>query len=272
MSITPHRPRMTDLLVDNIGAVRRLTLHRPSRRNALSPELVAALTAALRDADHDPTVHAIVVDGAPATDGRAVFCAGGDLGANLGATPNFAEQHAARAGFAELLLTFHRLGTPTIAAVDGVALGGGFGLVLACDLAVVAHGARLGTPEVKRGLFPMMISALIDEVLPRKAAMELMLTGGEVDGARAVELGIANHVVPSDQVLPRALELANTIASLSPSVVGLGRRAVQQQRGMSFEQKLLFLRDQLTINLQLDDAAEGVTAFMQKREPRWTGR
>jgi enoyl-CoA hydratase/carnithine racemase len=270
--MTPHRVAMTDLLVDNTGPVRRLTLHRPSRRNALSPELVAELTAALRDADHDPAVHVIVIDGAPSTDGRATFCAGGDLGANLATTPHFAEQHAARAGFAELLLTFHRLGTPTIAAVDGVALGGGFGLVLACDIAVVSTTARLGTPEVKRGLFPMMISAFIDEVLPRKAAMELMLTGGEVDGARAVELGIANHVVAAEHVLPRAFEVANAIAALSPAVLSLGRRAVQQQRGMSFEQKLLFLRDQLTINLQLDDAAEGVAAFMQKREPRWMGR
>jgi enoyl-CoA hydratase/carnithine racemase len=263
---------MSDLLVENTGPVRRLTLHRPSRRNALSPELVAALTVALREADQDATVHAIVLDGAPSSDGRATFCAGGDLGGNVAATPHFAEQHSARAGFADLLLTFHRLGTPTIAAVDGVALGGGFGLVLACDLAVVADTARLGTPEVKRGLFPMMISALLDEVLPRKAAMELMLTGGEVDGARAVELGIANHVVAAEQVLQRAFELANTIACMSPAVVALGRRAVQTQRGMSLEQKLLFLRDQLTINLQLDDAAEGVAAFMQKREPRWMGR
>jgi enoyl-CoA hydratase/carnithine racemase len=263
---------MTDLLVENTGPIRRLTLHRPARRNALSSELVAALSAALRGADHDPNVRAIILDGAPSADGRATFCAGGDLGGSLAATPHFAEQHAARAGFAELLLTFHRLGTPTIAAVDGVALGGGFGLVLACDLAVVASTARLGTPEVKRGLFPMMISALIDDVLPRKASMELMLTGGEVDGARAVELGIANYVVAAELVLPRAFELANTIASLSPSVIALGRRAVQQQRGMSFEQKLLFLRDQLTINMQLDDAAEGLAAFVQKREPHWTGR
>lgn len=262
---------MTVLLVDDHEGVRTLTLNRPERRNALSPELVTTLDAALKAADADSAVRCIVVTGAPSPDGKPTFCAGGDL-AGMTGDIGFYEQHLARGGFAELLLTFRRLRTPTIAAVDGIALGGGFGLVLACDLAIGADDARLGTPEVKRGLFPMMIAALIDEVLPKKQAMELMLCGGEIDGRRAVELGVVNRSVPSSRVLDEAKQLASTVALQSSAVLALGKRAVHQQRDMPFEQKLMFLRDQLTLNLQLDDAAEGVAAFVGKRAPVWKGR
>jgi enoyl-CoA hydratase/carnithine racemase len=162
--------------------------------------------------------------------------------------------------------------TPTVAAVNGLALGGGFGIALSCDLAVAADDARLGTPEVKRGLFPMMIAAVIDEVLPKKAAMELMLLGGEVMGPRAVELGIVNRVVARADVRAESHALARRVASMSPAVLALGKRAVHLQRDMPFEQKLAFLRDQLTLNLQLEDAAEGVSAFIEKRDPQWKGR
>jgi enoyl-CoA hydratase len=262
---------MSVLLVDEpASGVRRLTLNRPERKNALSPELVTALDDALRAADGDAAVRVVVITGAGDGD-KAAFCAGGDLGGGL-VGDGFFEQHLARGAFAELLLTMHRAKTPTIAAVNGLGLGGGFGLVLGCDLAVAADDARLGTPEVKRGLFPMMIAALIDEVLPKKAAMELMLTGSEVMGARAVELGIVNRVVPRADVMGEALRLATTVASMSPAVLALGKRAVTLQRDMPFENKLMFLRDQLTLNLQLEDAAEGVSAFLEKRTPHWNGR
>ncbi len=259
------------LLVDDRDGVRVLTLHRPERRNALSSELVAALDVALHAADNDDSVRCIVVTGAPSLDGKPTFCAGGDLQGGLNGDGFFA-QHLSRGGFAELLLTFRRLRTPTVAAVTGLALGGGFGLVLACDLAVAAGDARLGTPEVKRGLFPMMIAALIDEVLPKKQAMELMLTGGEVSGQRAVDLGIVNRVVAAEDVVGEAMKLAATIAAQSSAVLALGKRAVHLQRDMPFEQKLMFLRDQLTLNLQLEDAAEGIAAFGGKRAPVWKGR
>jgi enoyl-CoA hydratase/carnithine racemase len=261
---------MSILLTDDHDGVRTLTLNRPERRNALSPELVEALTAALHAADDDKNVRAIVLAGAGDGEKQA-FCAGGDLGGGL-VGDGFFEQHLARGSFAELLLVLRRLKKPTVAAVHGLALGGGLGLVLSCDLAIAAEDARMGTPEVKRGLFPMMIAAVIDEVLPRKAAMELMLLGGEVQGARAVELGIVNRVVPRADVRAEAHALAKRLASLSPAVLSLGRRAVLLQRDMPFEQKLAFLRDQLTLNLQLEDAAEGVSAFLEKRDPQWKGR
>lgn len=261
------------LLVDSRpDGVRLLTLNRPERKNALSPELVEALTQALIDADKEKAVRAVVLTGAPDPgSGKSAFCAGGDLGSGQHGD-GFFEQHKERGAFADLLLAFRRMGKPTIAAVNGIALGGGFGLVLACDLAVGADDAELGTPEVKRGLFPMMIAALLYEQLPRKAANELVLTGGKVSGARAVELGVLNRVVPKAEVMASAMAYAAQLSSLSTSVLQLGKRAIQQQQDMPFEQKLAFLRDQLTLNLQLEDAAEGVAAFLQKREPQWKGR
>jgi enoyl-CoA hydratase len=263
------------LLVDDApGAaqgVRLLTLNRPERKNALSPELVAALTRAFAEAEADKAVRAVVLTGAGDGSARAAFCAGGDLGGGPGGD-GFFEQHKERGAFAELLLTMRRMSKPTVAAVNGMALGGGFGLVLACDLAIAADDADLGTPEVKRGLFPMMIASLIYEQLPRKAANELVLLGGKVAGARAAELGIVNKVVARAEVKDSALAWATQLASLSPSVMQLGKRAIAEQHDMPFSQKLAFLRDQLTLNLMLEDAAEGVSAFLQKREPEWKGR
>ena len=261
---------MAILLAADVDGVRTLTLNRPERKNALSPELVEALSRALVEGDRDPAVRVVVLTGAPLVD-KECFCAGGDLGGGLQGD-GFFEQHLARGSFADLLLVMRRMKTPTVAAVNGLALGGGFGLVLSCDLAVAADDARLGTPEVKRGLFPMMIAALIDEVLPKKAAMELMLLGGEVQGARAVELGIVNRVVPRAEVSNVAADMGRKVASMSSAVLALGKRAVLLQRDMPFEHKLSFLRDQLTLNLQLEDAAEGITAFLEKRDPVWKGR
>jgi enoyl-CoA hydratase len=261
---------MVLLVEDNPGGqqgVRLLTLNRPERRNALSPELVTTLIDALDAAEKNDSVRVVVLTGA----GDKAFCAGGDLGDGPKGD-GFFQQHKDRGSFAELLLTMRRMTKPLIAAVNGMALGGGFGLVLACDLAVAADDADLGTPEVKRGLFPMMIAALIYEQLPAKAANELVLLGGKVTGARGVEMGIVNKVVAKDRVMAEAMAYAVGLASLSTSVLQLGKRAIQQQRDMPFEQKLAFLRDQLSINIMLEDAAEGISAFIQKREPQWKGR
>lgn len=262
------------LLVDDARApgVRVLTMNRVDRRNALSPDLVRALIDAVKAADRDDAVRAVVLTGAgdPANTKRA-FCAGGDLGGGMQGD-GFLQQHVERGAFAELLVALRRSAKPWVAAVNGVAMGGGFGLVLACDLAVAADDARMGTPEVKRGLFPMMIARLLYEQLPRKAANELVLLGEEVQGARAVEIGVVNRVVPAGEVLDAALALAAKLAALSPSVLGLGRRAVNRQLDMPFDAALDHLRDQLTLNIQLEDAAEGIGAFLQKREPQWKGR
>jgi enoyl-CoA hydratase len=248
------------------SGVRLITLNRPDRRNALSPQLMTELLAALDEADVDAGVRCVVITGA----GDKAFCAGGDLGGAAG--DGFADMHFSRRAFADLLRTFRSMRTPTVAAINGLALGGGFGLALSTDLAVAADDAPLGTPEVKRGLFPMMIARLIYEVLPRRAANELVFLGERVSGARAVELGIVNKVVPKAEVLGAALDYADRLANLSSAVLSLGRRAVYQQMDMPFDSALAHLHDALTLNLQTEDAAEGITAFFEKREPEWKGR
>ena len=258
---------MTEVLLsDDDAGVRTLTLNRPERRNALSPDLVKALIQGLQQADDDREVRAVVITGA----GEKAFCAGGDLGAPSG--EGFLGMHEDRGSVAELLKTFRRMKTPTIAAVNGMALGGGFGIVLACDFAIAAESAQLGTPEVKRGLFPMMIARLIYEQLPRKQANELVLFGEKIDAKRAEALGVVNEVARDEDVLARANEYAKRIAALSPAVIGLGRRAIYRQLDMPFDAALSHLHDQLTLNLQTEDAAEGITAFFEKRDPVWKGR
>jgi enoyl-CoA hydratase/carnithine racemase len=246
--------------------VRVITLNRPDRRNALNAQLLHALGQALKEADSDRSVRAIVVTGA----GDRAFCAGGDLSPPDG--DSFLELHDARGGFADLLRQWRHLSKPTVAAVNGVALGGGFGIVLACDFAIARENAQLGTPEIRRGLFPMMIARLVYEQLPRRIANELVLLGNKLDAHRAHQVGILNEVVPPKLLLDEAVGYAGELAKFSPAVMGLGRRAIYRQMDMPFDPALSFLHDQLTMNLQTEDAVEGITAFFEKREPVWKGR
>lgn len=259
------------LRADNDG-VRTLTLNRPQRKNALSPDLVLALLDAIGAADADKSVRALVITGAQeAGDPKAAFCAGGDLQGGL-MGDGFLEMHEARGRFADLLRAMKDAATPTVAAVNGTALGGGFGLMLACDLVVCAKGAKLGTPEIKRGLFPMMIARTVYAAMPVHLANELVLLGETLDAERAERLGIINRATDAADVVKEAKSLAARLAALSPAVMRLGRRAVNHQRDLSADAALTFLQDQLTLNLQCEDAAEGISAFIERRDPEWKGR
>lgn len=258
---------MTDLLLYEVcDRVAVLTLNRPEKRNALSADLVCALREALRRADGDAEVGAIVLTGA----GEKAFCAGGDLSQAAG--DGLLAMHQGRADFAELLAAFGRLGKPVVGAAQGHALAGGFGLLLACDLVVVRRDARYGTPEIKRGLFPMMIISVLLKTLGRRRTLELVLTGRELDGDMLVQWGAANRSVEAGDVLREARGIAAEMASLSPSVLALGRRSLFAAEEMTQHQQLEFLRSQLTINTLAEDAAEGVRAFFEKRPPNWSGR
>ena len=203
--------------------------------------------------------------------GEKAFCAGGDLGAPSG--DGFLAMHQDRGAFADLLCLFRKLKTPTVAAVNGMSLGGGFGITLACDFAVTYKEAKLGTPEVRRGLFPMMIGRLIYETLPRRAANEIIMLGQTFNGERALVLDVVNRCVDAqNEVLPTALELAVQLAAQSPAALALGKPAMNAQRDMPHDIALSFLRDQLSLNLMTEDAAEGITSFFEKRDPKFTGR
>lgn len=244
-----------------------VTIDRAEKRNAMSRATVSQLTDAFEELGSDDQLRAIVLTGA----GDKAFCAGGDVGDQqpdggpLG-------MHKERGGFADMLIAMNRSQTSIIARVNGKALGGGFGLVLNCDMAVAANDATFGTPEIKLGLFPMMITAVIQRNLHRKHALELMFTGEQIGGDRALEMGIVNRVADEGELDDELDDLVDRVTSFSPAILGLGRQAFYDTQDMGFEEALRTLHSELTINTLAEDAAEGIMAFMAKRDPEWKGK
>jgi len=242
-------------------------MNRPARRNALSVGLVNELIVALETARDDPAVGAIVLSGA-----GGAFCSGGDISQMSGGGEADESGVPFRGGFVELNLAFTQVGKPIIAKVQRYAYGGGLGLVCASQFAIAEEGAKFGTPEIDRGLFPMMIMANILRTVPRREALELMLTGDRITADRAAEIGLINRAVPADQLDAEVDVLARKLASKSPQVLSLGLQAFYKQADMDLADALPYLQDMLLQCFGTDDAREGMMAFMEKREPHWTGR
>ncbi|MCU0695786.1 MAG: enoyl-CoA hydratase-related protein [Myxococcaceae bacterium] len=248
------------------GGTARLTIDREAARNALSPAVVQQLIEALSRAEADAAVRCVVLTGA----GSRVFCAGGDLGGMSG--DGFLSAHDGRRAYGLLLQKFQQVKKPTVARVNGHALAGGLGLVLACDLAVATADAGFGTPEIDRGLFPMMLMALLQRHLGRKRALELVLTGERITAARALEWGLVNRVVPAAELDFATGALAASLAGKSQAILALGRRAFFTAEDLPLGQAVEFLASQLSLNILSEDAAEGVTAFLEKRPAKWNDR
>jgi enoyl-CoA hydratase/carnithine racemase len=260
---------MTDaeLLYEVTDGVARLTLNRPERRNALSWALIESLRQRVREARDDPEVRTVVLTGA----GDRAFCAGADL-TGMRADAGYADIHRARGELAGLFDDLWNLGKPTVARVRGYCLAGGFGLALSCDLVVAADDATFGTPEIDVGLWPYMITVPLCRSMPPKRALELMMTGRRIDAAEGEGMGFLTRVVPVDQLDAAVDELATTLASKSPSVMRLGRDSFYAVWDQSAADALRLLHPMLTVTTELEDAAEGIAAFVEKRPPRWTGR
>jgi enoyl-CoA hydratase len=257
---------LTHVLLERRDAVATITINRPDARNALSHEVVVELRAALQDVKHDPAARAIVVTGA-----GKIFCAGADLNSFRAEQPEL-ERYFQRRQLAELFLDMTELGKPTVARVNGHALAAGFGLVAACDLAIAADDAQFGMPEVNVGVFPMMIMAIVFRNLPRKAAMELTLTGKRIDAAEALRLGLINRHVPLERLDAEIDALTQELSRKSPIGMKLGLEAFYKMQDMSFPAAMAYLQDQLALLSLSDDLKEGVTAFFEKRAPKFTGR
>jgi enoyl-CoA hydratase/carnithine racemase len=245
--------------------VLRITLNNPARKNAIGPAMVNELLYALGDAMDDADVRSIVLTGA----GDA-FCAGGDFSQMSG--PAGGGSLEPRGDYADLLLAMVNAPKPLIARVNGHALGGGLGLVAACHFAIGAQGAKLGTPEINVGLFPMMIMAVLERCMPRRKLLEMMLLGRRIDADEAVEVGLLNRAVEPEALDAAVAELSSAIASKSPITVRLGLTAFSAQDDLDLEAALPLLRERLAACLATDDAREGLTAFLEKRPPRWTGK
>ena len=257
---------MTHLLYARRDAVATVTINRPDARNALSHEVVVELRAALQEAKHEAAVRAIVITGA-----GQIFCAGADLNSFRREQPEL-DRYFQRRQLAELFNDMTELGKPTVARVNGHALAAGMGLVAACDLAVASDAAQFGMPEVNVGVFPMMVMAIVFRNLPRKAAMELMLTGKRIDAVEALRLGLINGHVPAERLDAEVDALTQELARKSPIGMKLGLEAFYKMQDMSFPAAMAYLQDQLALLSLSSDLKEGVTAFFEKREPRFTGR
>jgi len=184
----------------------------------------------------------------------------------------FLAGHEGRRGYGRLLEQLAGFSKPTVARVNGHALGGGLGLVCACDLAVAAEHAEFGTPEVDVGLFPMMVLAWLQRHLGRKRALELVLTGGRLKAQEALGWGLLNRVVPEEGLDAAVRALVQTLSSKSQAVLALGKRAFLRAEGLPLEAATELLAAELSINLTAEDAAEGVLAFLSKRPAVWKDR
>jgi enoyl-CoA hydratase len=254
------------VLYESDGAVARITINRPERRNSINPEGVRGLTQALDTAEADPEIKVVVLTGA----GDRAFCAGADLGGMTDASK--VAQHDQRAEVGELFERMRASRLPIVARVNGLALAGGFGLMLACDLVVASSEADLGTPEIDIGLWPFMITAILRRDVPRKVALELMLTGKRIPASEGERWGFVNRVVEPDKLDAAVNEIVDALSSKSPLVVSLGKRSFYRAEDMAFESALEYLAGMLTVCLESEDALEGVTAFLEKRSPEWKGR
>ena len=255
-------------LTEDLGAIRRITLNNPGKLNALSDAMLAALQSELGRLMEDTHIRAVIVRGA----GKA-FCAGHDLG-------ELREKRAAPDGggaalkdlfdrCTRLMLTIQRLPQPVIAEVHGIATAAGCQLVASCDLAVAADDARFGVNGVNVGLFCSTPMVALSRVMHRKQVFELLSTGRFLLAPAAAEAGLINRAVHADRLEAEALQLAEAIAAKLGSAVRIGKRAFYEQADMPVSQAYAFAGDVMVENMGLDDTAEGIAAFLEKRPPDW---
>lgn len=245
------------------GRVAVLTLNRPAKRNAITPDMAAALRVHAAALDADPDVRAIVLTGA----GDRAFCAGSDIGElDRYATP-WAFRN--RADYGD---TIRALRTPVIAAVNGFAFGGGLELALACDIRLAAATATFAAPEIKLGwIGGSGQSALLAHSVGPGNAATMLLTGDPVSAAQALTWGLVSEVTEPAELLPNAVALAERIAARAPIAAQTAKANLRAAYSMPLDQAIAYERDLQTVCLSTADAAEGRAAFAQRREPRFTG-
>jgi enoyl-CoA hydratase/carnithine racemase len=264
-------PQSPILLRETIGSIAVLTLNRPAARNSLSEGLIGELHAALDDISDDQKVRAVVI----AANGPA-FSAGHDM---KELTARRSDADHGRAYFAEIMnacsammQAIVHLPKPVVAAVQGIATAAGCQLVASCDLAIASEAAQFATPGVDIGLFCSTPMVALSRNIPRKQAMEMLLTGEPVSAARALDLGLVNRVVAAGSERDAAIELARKVALKSAYTVKLGKAAFYRQAEMSLADAYRYAAEVMTENMMARDAKEGIGAFIDKREPKWQDR
>ena len=253
------------LLRDNpADHVLLLTLNRPEARNALNTEMLAGLAAALTEAASDDAVRAVVLTG-----GDSVFAAGADIREMADLTVIEVLGHK-RAEYRAAISQFPK---PLLAAVNGFCLGGGNELAMQADMIIAGEGAQFGQPEINLGLIAGSGGTQrLTHIVGKPLAMKMALAGEFIDAPTALAAGLVTEMVPDDQTIPRAVELASKIASKSPVAVRLAKEAVRMASDAALAGGLAFERKAFALTFATDDRREGVAAFLEKRKPVFTGR
>jgi enoyl-CoA hydratase/carnithine racemase len=253
------------LRTERDGELAVLTLNRPAQRNALSLELMNELIAALDEVRDEPEVRVVVLAGA-----GSAFCAGHDLSEMVGLSDE---------GYREVFATctrmmnaIHELPCPVIARVHGIATAAGCQLVAACDLALASTDAKFATPGVKIGLFCSTPMVEVSRAIGRKRTLEMLLTGTPIDAQTAADWGLINRVVEPAELDEQTNALARQIATASPLTLQIGKRAYYAQAGLDLPGAYEHCQDVMSRNAIAEDAQEGISAFLDKRQPHWRGR
>jgi enoyl-CoA hydratase len=256
-----------DVVINTTGHVRTLRINRPDRANALSTNVSRRLVEALLEADADREVRVIVITGT----GERTFCAGADLKEmreldSTGGTFRPPMHRAERAVLEVVLETY----TPTIAALNGHAVAGGFELALGCDLRIAAEGIHVGMPEAKIGMGANFASVVLPKRLPMAIALEMLFTGEYITAERATQLGLINEVVPYERLAQRVAELAERIASNAP--LSVRRMKEMALKGVDLPTSAALRLDVGPNPYTSEDRKEGVRAYLERRPPIWQGR
>ena len=253
------------ILFDRDGAIAYVTMNRTAKRNALSVDHMQELTACFEAIGAERTIAVVILRG-----NGPVFSAGHDLSEMVGQSREFYEHEFAVC--AHLMEAIVNLPQPVIAEVHGIATAAGCQLVASCDLVVAAEAARFATPGVKIGLFCSTPMVALSRAVGRKKAMEMLLTGEFISAEEARQAGLVNRVVPAAQLAETTRALAETIAAASALVVGIGKQAFYRQAEMPLHEAYVYASGVMAANAQLEDAQEGMCAFLAKRKPEWKGR
>jgi enoyl-CoA hydratase/carnithine racemase len=266
MSLAAEPTEDAMLLRDDRDGVAWLTLNRPGAYNALSLDLITALQESFDAIAEDRAIKVVVLRGA----GRG-FCAGHDLH-QMRANKSEHYYKKVFAACSRMMVTITKLPQPVIGCVHGIATAAGLQLLSTCDLAIAEENARFGTPGVNIGLFCSTPMVAVSRKVQRKKMMEMLLTGEMLDVEGALEQGLINKAVPADRLEDAVAELAAKIVSKSPAVVKIGKQAFYRQLEMPLEDAYAYTSAVMTENMFFEDAAEGMTAFIEKRPPVWKGK
>lgn len=252
-----------DLLVEVRDHVMWLTINRPERRNAINANVLNGLRESLARANREEGMRAVVITGA----GDRAFCSGADL-----QEPSFRFDYSQPYQWlADLLRQARRTTVPLIARVNGACLAGGIGLLAMCDMAVASREAVFGLPEVKVGVFPAQVLSVLQHQVPRRVLTEMCITGEPLDAQQALSCGLVNHLADDDLDAKLNWQLERLLDK-SPSAIRRGIYTLKQIEAMPFEASMAFTESQIGLFALTEDFREGLSAFLQKRKPNWTGR